>query len=155
MVPEARTPAPWPCSPLQSRVILSFLSGTSELAKLWLSWRRSGPAPQYQFPVAAVTNDHKYSGLNNTNVFSPSLEVRNPKVKLSKGCVPFVGSRRECFLAFPSFSTLPTVLGSFFKDSRKASSNFSDSDLPVSLGTLDRRAGKGRKLGREPGRWVT
>lgn len=146
-VHEAPPPVPWLCNPLQRRVthIISFLPGTPELAKTWVSWRRSAPAPL----------DHQCSGLNSTHLFSYSLEVRSSKVKVSKGCVPFVGSSRESisllFLAPRGAHSPRLVAPSSFKARSKASSNVSDSDLPVSLGTLEKWA---RSWVGSPWRWL-
>ena len=53
------------------------------------------------FPVAALTNRHKFGGLNNRNVFSIVVAVRSPTPRCRQGRAPPGGSGGGGFLPLP------------------------------------------------------
>lgn len=58
----------------------------------------------YWFPVAAVTNCHKFSAFKTTEIYSHTvLEVRGPRSRCWQGFSPSCGSRGESFLASSRF----------------------------------------------------
>lgn len=67
------------------------------------------------FPVAAVTNDHRFSGFNSTNLFSYGFGDQKPKVRFSglkskcrQSWFLLEAPRQIAFLTSCSFWRLPT-----------------------------------------------
>ena len=95
-----------------------------------LRWSFSPCGALYWFPVAAVTNYHKVSGLNNTHVFSQQISTSEVlKWRYWQGCDSSQALQgRICFLAFPTFQIPPVYLSSW---SDSPSSKLIVWDLPI------------------------
>lgn len=92
---------------------------------------------RYQISIAAITNDHKFSGFKPTNVFSSFSGGQKPEMGLTglrstcgQGCI-LSGAAREnlfpCLIHLLEVIYIPFVMvpSSIFKGSSTASSNLS------------------------------
>lgn len=93
----------------------------------------------YWFPIAAITNDYKLSGLKPTQFYYLTVcrsgighRSRWVKIKVSQGCVPLWKLQgRISFLAFSSCQRLPALLSLWcFSSICKASNTCGMSSLP-------------------------
>lgn len=106
------------------------------------------------FPIAAVTNDHKFSGLNNSNLLSNisggqkfEMSLTGLESRCYQCCGLFLEAlRRICSLAFSSFYRLLAFLGScaFPLSSRPATAHLYDHPPRSSLSLTT--AGKDSQL---------
>ena len=84
----------------------AIIAGSSTIS--WASIRDNFLNICNWFNVAVITNYHKPGGFNNINVLPKCSVGQKSNTGLTglesrhqQGCIPFGGSRVECFLAFP------------------------------------------------------